>query len=184
MIENVISKRYAKGLAEVAAERDELDAVGEDIGRLADLLDPERGDISEPELPDFLGSPTVPPEQKVKLTDVLCDKLGIGQTVSDFLNVLIQKSRVQLAGRIARDYVGIAAQMHKQATAYVDTAEPLSKEQHKRLREELERILDCEVRLVVKEQKKLIAGLRVRTGDRLFDGSIAGRLDRLQAQVC
>lgn len=183
MIENVISRRYARALAQAAVEANEVERASEEMNRLADILDPEAGDISVPELLDFLSSPTVLLEHKVKLTDVICEKLQIGQLVSDFLNVLIRRGRVPLAGRIAREYVRIASEIEKISTAMVYTAKELGEPEEERLREALEEMSGERIRLQVRRNKKLIAGVRVKIGDMLYDGSLLGRMERLASRL-
>ena len=80
MIENVIARRYARALAEVAVEKNEIEKTDSDVLTLADILDPEGGDISVPELIDCLGSPVIALEQKIKMTDVSLQKASDWRT--------------------------------------------------------------------------------------------------------
>jgi len=183
MSQSIIAIRYAKGLALFAREQGEISLVREDLGRLVDLLDPDRGNISVPELLDFLHSPTVPQKEKIHITDVICDELSIGSTVSNFLNVLIRKKRISLVSLIARQYERIAGQMESVHVALVRTAAPLSPAQELSLAAAMSAATGTEVRLEVKTDSTLVAGLSVRLGDQLMDGSVAGRLDRLKAKL-
>jgi len=181
MNENVIAKRYAKGLAAFAQEQGKLKEVLEDLRGLADLLDPERGDISVPELLDFLRSPTVQLAEKIKLTDVICEKLSIGKEVSDFLNVLIKKNRIALIGILERQYERIASELNAECQAVVSTARPLSAGQQEALRAALAAATGKAISLRVEEDKSLIAGVRVRMSDIMLDGSFAARLDKMES---
>lgn len=183
MKENVIARRYARGLFEYAVEQDELAAVREHLESLADLLDPERGEISVPELLTFLRSPTVPMPEKIKLTDVICEKLSIGKTVSDFLNVLIQKNRIALTGFIAREFERISGQFETINNAVVESARPLTDEQIVAIREALAKALDGEVRILTRTNPRLIGGVRVQVEDLLFDGSLQHRLAKMDQQL-
>lgn len=100
--EDVIARRYAKGLAEHAAEENKVDEVRRDLGQLADLVDPYSGDYSIPELLDFLNTPVAHTTAKLEATDVIMEKIGVGKIVSDFLNALILHSRIGLLPRINR----------------------------------------------------------------------------------
>jgi F-type H+-transporting ATPase subunit delta len=181
MNENVIAKRYAKGLAAFAAQRGRLAEVRDDLRLLADLLDPERGDISVPELRALLFSPTVTPEEKIRVTDVICEKLSIGQEVSDFLNVLIKKTRIGLIGMLERQYERLAADLNAEGLAEVRTARLLSPQQEESLRLALREATGKTVRLRVEEDKSLIAGVRVRMSDIMLDGSFAARLEKMES---
>ncbi len=183
MIENVIAIRYAKGLAEIAHEQGALAAVQEDLEQLGDILDPNRGEISVPELVEFLGSPTVPPADKIQLTDVLCEKLSVGKTVSDFLNLLIHRHRVSLFSRILTEYCKLATKLEQIQTAQVETARPLTPAQEDKIRASLELATGAKVRLTVRVNPALLAGVRMRLGDQLLDGSLENRLERLAAKL-
>lgn len=183
MIENVIARRYARALAEVAAEKNEIEKTDADILALADILNAEGGEISVPELTDYLGSPVVPLEQKIKLTDTLCEKLSIGELVSDFLNVLIRKGRVPLMSRIAREYIRISSSIEGIVTADVESAYLLSDEEQKKIIKALEKNAGKKVRLHTKINESLLSGVRIKIGDTLLDGSIKGRMDRVEARL-
>ena len=183
MNESVIASRYANGLASHAREQDALEDVRADLNTLADLLDPERGEIAVAELPDLLASPAIPDEDKIRITDTLCVKLEIGQIVSQFLNVLIRKKRIDIVGEIARQYDKIASEMQGVSNAYAETAAPLSTEQEEALRTALAEATGQRVQLLVRVDPDLLAGLRVRLADRVVDGTLAGRLERLAERL-
>jgi len=179
MNETLIAARYARGLAEHAHEQGELKPVRQDLHRLADLLDPNRGEISAPELVDFLRSPTVPQNEKIQVTDVVCEKLAIGKTVSDFLNVLIRRNRIALIEAITQQYDRFAGAFEATRNAEVETARPLGEAQRQALEQALAQAAGAPVRMTVKVNPRLIAGLSVRMGDTLLDGSLRSRLRRL-----
>ncbi len=183
MIENVIARRYAQALAEVAVEKNEIEKTDADVMILADILDPEGGDVSVPELLDYLGSPVVPLEQKIKMTDVLCEKLNIGELVSEFLNVLIRKRRVPLMTRIAKEYIRISSAIEQIITAEVESAYELTEEEENKISAVLEKKAGLKVRLHTKVNPGLLSGVKVKIGDTMLDGSIKGRMDRIEATL-
>jgi F-type H+-transporting ATPase subunit delta len=179
MNESVIASRYANGLASHAREQNALEDVRADLNTLADLLDPERGEIAAAELPDLLASPAIPDADKIRITDTLCAKLEIGKIVSQFLNVLIRKKRINIVGEIARQYDRIASDLQGVANAVAESAAPLTPAQEEDLNAALARATGRRVQLSVRVDPELVAGLRVRLADRVIDGTLAGRLDRL-----
>ena len=183
MIENVIARRYARALAEVAVAKDEIEKTDADVLTLADILDPEGGDISVPELMNYLGSPVIALDQKIKMTDALCAKLQIGELVSEFLNVLIRKGRVPLMSRIAREYIRISSSIEQVITAEVETAFTLSEEEEKKMAAALEKKAGKKVKLHMRLNSELLSGVRVKVGDTLLDGSVKGRMDRIEAKL-
>lgn len=183
MIETIIARRYAKGLSQVAKERDELLPVRADLDAIADLLDTDAGAYSLPELLDFLASPTVRLEDKIRLTDLICEKMGVGKTVSDFLNVLIEKHRVALTGHIAREYDRIVARIDEARSVWVESARPLDKAEAEAVRVAAAKVAGGEVQMRTRVNARLLGGVRVFLDDILIDTSIASRLEALKAHL-
>ena len=69
------------------------------------------------------------------------------------------------------------------AHATATTAAKLTPEEVKALTERLERSTGRRVALDVEVDPSLLGGLVVRVGDRMIDGSVRGRLERLRNQL-
>jgi F-type H+-transporting ATPase subunit delta len=136
-----------------------------------------------PELLDFLRSPTVPEKEKVRLTDVVCEKVRIGPVVSNLLNVLIRRHRIGLLRHIAGEFDRIAADYEGVWTASVETARPLAEDDVETLRRRLADAVGTEVRMETRVREELLGGVRVRMHDTLIDGSLRSRLDQLESQL-
>lgn len=178
-----LAARYARGLAEYANERGEFAAVRQDLLALRDILDPNWGDVSVPELIEFLRSPVVAREEKISVTDRICEKLGVGPAVSEFLNVLIRHDRVGIAPEILRAYDRIAHEITGEYTIRVETPRPLDEARRARLAAALEKALGAKVNLVYAVTPRLVTGMRLRFGDKRWDNSAHGRLSRLREHL-
>ena len=181
--EDVIARRYAKGLAEHAAEEGKVEEVRRDLGSLADLVDPYTGDYNIPELVDFLGTPVAHTQAKLDVTDIIMEKIGIRKTVSDFLNVLILHRRISLLPRINRQFNLIVADLTNEHAATVLTAHPLTADQSARLAAALEKALKAKVRLVQQVEPGLVAGARIEVDGHLLDGTVVGKLESLKRKL-
>ena len=71
----------------------------------------------------------------------------------------------------------------RQPTVHITTARPLSANQQKNLLNTLSALADQELKLDLRNDAALVAGLRVRLGDMVLDNSIAGHLAELQGEV-
>lgn len=178
--EDVIARRYAKGLAECAADAGEMARVRRDVGLLADILDPKSGAAYVPELADFLSSPGVGPADKEAAAGRIAEKLAIGETAANFLGVLVRHGRVGLMPRIARSFAVFAGELTGDFTAVVHTARALTDDQAARLARVLSNVLGGAVHLHQQVEPGLLAGAKVTVGDRTFDGSVLGKLERLK----
>ena len=183
MNENVAAMRYAKGLAEVAADAGQVREVRDNLEFLGDLLDPRSGDISLPEFLEFLRSPTVTEQAKLELTNAVLEKVGIGKIVSNFLGVLVTHNRVALLPRIVRDYDTVADQLTGEATASVESARPLTDKQRADLADALAKAAGQPVHLLARVEPALVGGVRIHMRDSMIDATILGRLQRLASRL-
>ena len=67
--------------------------------------------------------------------------------------------------------------------AEVTTAIPLNEQTHQLLAERLSRYLGQSVEIDARVDPSIIGGVVARIGDRLLDGSVAGRLHRLREEI-
>lgn len=178
--EDVIARRYARGLAEYAGDENRMDEVRRDVRLLADLLDPGAGDSYVPEFRDFLSSPVVSPADKLAAAGKILAEAGVGRETADFLSILIEHNRVELLPRVARAFADFSGEMTGELTAVVHTARPLSDDQARRLTEALSAAVGGQVRIHQQVEPALLAGARITVGDKTFDGTVLGRLERLR----
>lgn len=183
MIRDILASRYAKALCQLAADNDRLGRVHAEVEMLADILDPGRGEISVPELLTLLGMPRVPLEDKIRITDKMLETLDFSTEVGNLLNVLIAKNRVGLIGAIADQVRRRTARLKGVTAVSAESARPLSESDRSALRAALEAALHNEIDLTVAVREELLGGIRVRLGDTLIDGSVAGALDRLEREL-
>lgn len=178
--EEIIARRYARGLAESARDNNRVDEVRGDLRFLADVFDSRGGEAYVPEFAEFLDSPSVGVDDKRAVIDKICEKTGVGEMASAFLGVLVQSRRVGLLPKIARAFVEISGEMSGELAAVVQTARQLTGDQEIRLAEALATAFGKKVRLHQQVEPSLLAGVKVTVGDKVFDGSVLGRLERLK----
>lgn len=177
--ENVIAMRYAKGLAEEAAATDRMDEVRRDFDLLAEIFERTGSDPSVNVFLDFLSSPTISEEDKCRTAAAIAEKSGIGKLMGDFLGVLIRHRRYDLVPAIYSAFLETADAMTGDKTATVRTAMPLTAEQEQRLTDALATLTGARVWLRQIIEPGLLAGMKVAVGDRSFDGTVRGKLDRM-----
>jgi ATP synthase F1 delta subunit len=183
MIEAVLADRYAAALAEIAKEKNIIDKIDAEMVLLADIMSADQGAISVPELTALLGMPRVSLEEKIRITDIMLDKLSFSDEVGNLLNVLISKNRVNLIGRITKRYRARSAKMKNLVDVEVESAYPLSENDRHGLKSALEASLGRSIDMTVKVNKEIIAGIKVWVSGKMIDGSIAGSLERIEAKV-
>lgn len=181
--EELIARRYAKGLAKRAAETSQTAVVRKALGLLAAVMDSHSGDLHVPELSDFLTSPKVTLGDKLAAVDGIIAKLGVDQTAGDFFKLLIEHNRVQLLPRIQQAFSEELGKLAGEYTAVVETARPLTTDQKERLAQVLANAFGGVVHVHQRIEPGLLAGARIKVGDRTFDGSVLGKLERLRYRL-
>ena len=181
--EEIIARRYARGLAELARDTGEADAVRGDLGRVADLLNESVSGEAGAELLSFFDSPLPTADDKRAALDAIIEKTGVCGTVGNFLRILIERGRVGLLTRVSRTFDEIIGEITGDLTATVHTARPLTPDQESRLAEALKAALGANVRLHQRVEAGLLAGARVEVDGLTFDGTVLGRLDSLRHRM-
>lgn len=119
---------------------------------------------------------------------------GRGQLVADLLRGRAGEFTVALAQRAvhAREhtfevtvesYLHLAAEQRRRAIAEVIVARPLSEAQSERLRVALSAQVGREVSLQVSVDPSVLGGVRVKLGDEVIEGTVAGRLQAAERQL-
>jgi F-type H+-transporting ATPase subunit delta len=92
-----------------------------------------------------------------------------------------------LVARKPRGYIAILAHFHRlvkleqeRRTARVESAIPLGAQLQTRVRDDLARLYGPGLNLLFRINPALIGGLRIQVGSDVYDGSVEGRLKRLQ----
>ena len=108
---------------------------------------------------------------------------------------LLDESRVRLVVRRiieSRRHEGVGILSHFQRlvrmdndrhTAHVESAVPLPTELRSRVEQDIVRMFGRGVDAEFTENSELIAGMRMRVGSIVYDGSVRGRLEAIQARL-
>lgn len=172
----VVAKRYAQALFELASASKVVSQVETELKLIVDVLS------HNDELNKFLDLPNVSSENKIQL---LKDSFGtdVSELVYHTLRLLLERGRQSLIVNLFESYVKIAGNAMGQAHAVVYTAKELSAEELSNVATQFTQVTG---KTIIAEQSvnpALLGGIQVRIGDRLYDGSLAGKLERLQKSL-
>lgn len=107
----------------------------------------------------------------------------VGRQVARLVELLVERRRVGLLPRVAEAYRRLLYARWGIVEAEVVSAVPLTEAERDALRERLEQLAGRRVELRERVDPGLLGGLVVRIGDRLYDASVRGRLERLRTQL-
>ena len=165
-----IARVYAQAF--MGATASSPDAVGlvEQVASLVDVLD------DSPRLEDMFRSALIAQEEKEHLLDrVFANRAS--PVVLNFLKVLARHGRLDLLRPIARLVEKLDRQRRGLTDVEVRAARELADDIRTEIHDRLRRVLGTEPVLHVSVDPSLIAGIWVRVGDRVFDGSVRTQLE-------
>ena len=174
MIPGVIAKRYATALLELGSETGQLDALVDELQRVAAVYD------TSSELRAALADPLIAIQAKQQILADVGERLALGQAARNTLSLLLDRRRIRALPAIAQRLREMADDKRGIVRAEVLTAMPLPEEYFTLLQQQLERVTGRRIALDRKLDPSLIGGVVARVGDTVYDGSLLARLRKMK----
>ena len=174
MIAANVARRYAKALVDLGAETGTLDALTDEITKIAQAYD------ASVDLRHALENPLVSYAQKKAVLTELADKLGLGAMAKNTVLLLNDRRRMKILPSVAQLLREISDKKKGLLRAEVISAGPLSDSYYTKLQAQLEKMTGKKIVLDKKEDTSLLAGVVTRIGDTVYDGSLRSRLESLK----
>lgn len=170
-----VAKRYAHALFEVAKEHGKIEQVEKDIVTISQTVKEHQ------ELNKVLKHPSVTTAEKKAIFESLLEKMS--EEVRNFIFLLIDRQREMELAEVTKEYIELANDTRGVLNATVTTAKPLSSQEEQQLADRFGQLINKKLRVETKIDSDIIGGVVVKIGDRLYDGSIAGKLSRVQQHI-
>jgi F-type H+-transporting ATPase subunit delta len=171
--DTVVAKRYAKALFELAAQQQLVSEVEAQLKLIVETLKQDE-DVQK-----FLSLPSIDTDKKIALL-----KSAFGDRVSvlvlNTIELLVTRRRQDLIAEVYEAFVKIAGEALGQAHATVYAAKALTDEELAGVAAEFGQLTGKTIIADQVVEPSLLGGIQVRIGDRLYDGSLSGKLERLQ----
>jgi len=176
MIERRIVRRYATALFNAASQAGLVDQVESDLGLVSYTFE------SNPALLESIVSPLIPGHTKREIVRSIFEGKLQGVTL-DYIYLLIDKHREQAVLWTEEIYVLLADEARGMITADVTTAVELDSSEQTRLTSKLSELTGKKVNINLTVAPAIIAGVIVKIGDRVIDGSIREQLEALREKL-
>ena len=170
MIENVISKRYARALSGSISDEGSLIRALSNLNDFGNAFDADR------QLERFFSHPGIPEAKKTALVADLCDKLKAENVVRNLLGLLIQRRKILFLKNIASYFEAVVDERLNQLRVNVISAHPLSSDNIEKLKSGLNRILGKTILIETSIDESLIGGIQLQIGDQVADATIKNKL--------
>jgi F-type H+-transporting ATPase subunit delta len=169
------ARRYAEAAFEVAMRDDTLERWRADLDFAASVAGDERSLA-------VLANPAIPIDQRATALDAL---LGgrVTEGAANLVRLLLRRGRIEDLPRVAAEFRRLDDDRQGITHATATSATELTQDEIRALTARLEQSTGGRIALGVEVDPSLLGGLVVRVGDRLIDGSVRGRLERLRNQL-
>lgn len=165
-----VARPYAKAAFDFATEHNSVEhwqhmlLFAAEVTRNAQMADLLSGDLA--------------PEALAGLFIAVCGE-QLDENGQNLIRVMAENGRLPVLPDVLELFVSLRAASEAVAEVEVISASPLSDEQLTKITGAMEKRLSRKVKLNGKIDKSVMAGIIIRAGDMVIDGSIRGRLDRL-----
>ena len=173
MRDATVSRNYADALLGTARRHDIVDRCGELLDAVAGVL------AADPALLGVFMSPRVAKAAKQQLVERALHGVAPVPFIR-FLQAVVQRGRQGMIGEMAAEYERLVDVQLGRVHAVVATARPADAELQKAVTQRLDRVFGKRVRAHFRTDPALLGGVVVRSGDRVFDGSLRRKLGLLR----
>lgn len=177
MISTSITRRYAEALISIGAEEDSCEKFEAELTKINNTLD------KNIELRNLLYSSVYPIKDRKGILKEIIKRLEVSKNVENFLNLLIDKKRIEFLPHILKRYREILDQIVGRVRAKVIVAKNMPEELVSKLKESLERHSGKEVLLETQKDPTIIGGVITKLGNVVFDGSIRTQLEKVKKSI-
>lgn len=171
-----ISKEYAVALFMLAAENG---LVNEYSAQLNDIKELAK---ENPDYVNILESPAIPLSERLALVDAAFSE-GYYEYIVSFIKLLCENRHIRSLCACIDEFIELARVAQNCVVATVYYVEPLTKAQKDKLILKLSKISGKKVEAVYVEDKSLIGGIKIQLDDKLLDGSLSGRLNKVKGVI-
>lgn len=169
------ARRYAEAAFQLAERDGEVDDWRQGLDHAAEAL-------SSDEVDRVLSNPAISlPERMEVIERILGDRLSVRPL--NLVRLLLRRRRLELLPRVAREFARLHDRQLGITEAVVTSAAPLDEQEVGALHDRLVGMTGDRMELTFQVDPSILGGVVVRLGDKLIDGSVRGRLERLRDRL-
>ncbi len=176
MIQNEIAKKYSQAIFSLAEEKDKFIEFKKDLNKVWDVIS------ENDELENALFHPRVEISEKKQILKRLFEG-EISKELFNFLSLLVEKRRIFYLKVINDQFNNLVNKRKNILEIEVVSAIELDDTLNKKLKNKIQKELDFDVMLKNTVDPDIIAGLILKIGDKIIDGSIRQEINDLKEKI-
>jgi len=169
------ARRYAEAAFEVGLRDGTVETWRQELDAAASVVDDQR-------VARLLGNPAIAEETRLELAESTFGTI-VSRPVLNLIGLMLRRGRIDELPRVAAEFRRLDNERQGVTPATATSAVPLSEDEVRAITARLEEMTGGRVDLDLAVDPDLLGGLVVRVGDRMIDGSVRGRLERLRNQL-
>jgi len=173
MMGSMVARRYALALFQLAGEQQLIDTVEEELRVVKEVF------FVNEDLKAVLASPKVSREKKKAILSTAF--AAVNPLVLNTLMLLVDRHRENEIIDVANEFSELANEERGVEAANVFSVRPLTDDERTALSVSFAKKIgkkSLQIENIV--DSDLLGGIKIRIGNRIFDGSLRGKLDRLE----
>jgi F-type H+-transporting ATPase subunit delta len=135
------------------------------------------------DLREVLLSPTIPLDAKRKIVEQVAKGMGLLRIMANFLLVILEQSRLGMLDEFVEAYEAVLDDLAGVVRVEVYSSCPLRSGVQGRLEKVMTELTGKVVKLSYQVDEKLIGGLKMQLGSKVFDGTIRTQLEELRRRL-
>ncbi|WP_019153959.1 F0F1 ATP synthase subunit delta [Robertmurraya massiliosenegalensis] len=176
MSSSSVAKRYATALFQLSKEHQLLDQMEAELRVVKEVV------VENADLQAVLKSPKLPIEKKKEILNGAFSKLNT--FVLNTLMLLVERHREDDIAQVADEFIQLANEQRGIAEATVYTTRPLTDSERASLSLTFaKKVGKSSLNITNMVDSNLLGGVKIRIGNRIFDGSLSGKLERLERKL-
>ena len=174
MVEQRIATRYAKSLVDLGVEIDCLDELQRDILSLKEAL-------TNRDLYLLTKSPIIKPDKKISIFKEVFGS-SFNKVTMAFFDIITRKGREVILPEMTTAFLEQYQKLKKVTSVKLTTAAVVSEDSLERIKKVLlaSEVTDEKVEIEADIDEQLIGGFVLKMGDKLYDASVAYKLDQIK----
>lgn len=163
-----------------------IDVVGSPAGAQGVRQDLERFEAARraaADLQQLYANPGIEHSVKMKVTNAIAGRLGLGELSLKVLDLLVRNHRINDLGGIVEALAAYIREATNTVAADVRTAHALSDAERAELQSTLEKKFGRKVELELTTDPALLGGFVAKVGSEIYDASVVGKIERFRESL-